>query len=289
VTSSVAILTVLVTNPVIIAQWNFNSVPPDGSTATGSTTPAIGSGTAALVGGTTATFASGDAALDSAASDNTGWNLTGFPASGGNKTAGAQFAVSTAGKQNISLAFSLRSSNTGGKYFRPQYSTNGGTSFLDFPTAIILPTATTFYAFTNDLSALPGVTNNASFVFRIVSEFESTATGAGSAGYVAANSGSTYAGSTGTTRFDMVTVSGVPIVTNIPPIAPSFGVPMLSSGQLQFTVSGTVGASYIVQMTTNLGGGWVPVLTNTAPFLLADTNLGVADQKFYRVLAAPQQ
>ena len=46
VTSSVATLTILVTNPVVFAQWNFNSSPPDANTSTGSTLPSIGSGTA---------------------------------------------------------------------------------------------------------------------------------------------------------------------------------------------------------------------------------------------------
>ena len=169
VTSAAATLTVVFTNPVVFAQWNFNSVPPDANTGTGTTAPAIGTGTASLVGGTTATFATGDTTLDPApAADNTGWNTTAYPASGDNKTAGVQFAVSTVGKQNLGISWSQRSSNTGGKYFRLQYSTNSGASFTDFPAATILPTGTVFYAFTNDLSAMPGVNNNPNFVFRIV-------------------------------------------------------------------------------------------------------------------------
>ena len=77
VTSSAASLTVLFTNPVVFAQWNFNSVTPDGNTTTGTTTPSIGAGTAALVGGATATFATGDTTFDPAGStDNSGWNTT---------------------------------------------------------------------------------------------------------------------------------------------------------------------------------------------------------------------
>jgi endonuclease/exonuclease/phosphatase family metal-dependent hydrolase len=98
VTSSAPSLTVLFTNPMVFAQWNFNSITPDNNTTTGATTPSVGVGTAALVGGTTATFATGDTTLDPApAADNTAWNTTSYPASGNNKTAGAQFAVSTAG------------------------------------------------------------------------------------------------------------------------------------------------------------------------------------------------
>jgi endonuclease/exonuclease/phosphatase family metal-dependent hydrolase len=283
VTSSPAALTIVITNPAVFAQWNFNSVPADGSTSTGTTAPSVGAGMASLVGGTTATFATGDTVFDPAGTtDNTGWNLTGFPASGSNKTAGPQFAVSTAGRQNISISYSLRSSNTGGKYFRLQYSTNSGSAFIDCATAVTLPLGTTFYAFTNNLAGLLGVNNNVGFIFRIVAEFESTATGAGSVGYVAANSGSTYSGSSGTTRFDMVTVSGTPIITGT---AAALTPISFSGGVFSLGVTGTVTASYVVQTSTNLGStNWLPVFTNASPFTYSESNL-VGSQKFYRTVA----
>jgi endonuclease/exonuclease/phosphatase family metal-dependent hydrolase len=282
-TSSVATLAILFTNPVVFAQWNFNSTPPDASSSTGSTAPSIGSGTALLAGGVTATFATGDTNLDTATTDNTGWNLTGFPAGTvSNKTAGAQFTVSTAGKQNIVISWSQRSSNTGGKYFRLQYSTDGGSSFTDYPAAVTLPLATIFYPFTNDLSALPGVNNNSNFVFRMVGEFQSTATGSGSAAYAAANAGSTYAGSTGTTRFDMVTVSGTAILAASPAV---LSLPAVSGNQFGFTVAGSAGLNYIVQTSTNLAPpNWIPIFTNTSPFAFGDTNVS-APQRFYRVIS----
>jgi len=69
----------------IITQWTFNSSTPDGNTATGTTDPAIGSGTASLVGGTTATFASGDAGTgssDPATGDDSAWNTTTYAPQG---------------------------------------------------------------------------------------------------------------------------------------------------------------------------------------------------------------
>jgi endonuclease/exonuclease/phosphatase family metal-dependent hydrolase len=284
VTSSAAPLTVLFTNPVVFAQWNFNSITPDNKTTTGTTTPSIGTGTASLVGGTTSTFATGDTTLDPAGStDNSAWHTTTYPASGNNKTAGAQFAVSTAGIQNIVVSWSQQSSKTGGKYFRLQFSTNSGVSFVDFPAAAVLPLATNFYAFTNDLSAMPGVSNNSNFVFRIVAEFQSTATGSGSAAYVAAYSGSTYA-SSGTTRFDMVTVSGTSYIAAtvavLTPVA-------FTNGQFVLTLSGSVGASYVVQTSTNLAAtNWIPLFTNVSPFSFTDINL-TAPQKFYRATVQP--
>src|ERR1039457_5887475 len=60
VTSAAATLTIVFTNPVVFAQWNFNSVTPDTNVGTGTILPSAGSGTASLVGGVTATFATGD-------------------------------------------------------------------------------------------------------------------------------------------------------------------------------------------------------------------------------------
>ncbi|MEY4918068.1 MAG: hypothetical protein RL616_1981, partial [Verrucomicrobiota bacterium] len=133
VTSAVAALTIVITNPTVFGQWNFNSLAPDANVATGTTTPLSGGGTASLVGGATATFATGDTTYDPAGTtDNSGWNTATYPAQGaGNKTRGAQFAVSTVGKQNIVISWSSESPGTGSKYGRLQFSTNG-TDFVDF-------------------------------------------------------------------------------------------------------------------------------------------------------------
>ena len=283
VTSSVAALTVLVTNPAVFALWNFNSVPPDANTGTGSTLPAIGSGTASTVGGIAPSFIGGDPVLDPApVADNSAWTTTTYPASAANnKTAGVQFAVSTAGRQNIAVSYSIRSSNTGGRYFRVQYSTNGGAAFLDSPAVITLTAGATYFVFTNSLSALAGVNNNSNFVFRLVAEFQSTATGSGSAAYIAANTGSTYA-TTGTTRFDMVSVSGTSIITATPAVLSAAAI---SGAQFSFTVTGSPVANYIVQTTTNLAAAnWAPIFTNASPFNFSET-VSNAPQKFYRAVS----
>lgn len=283
VTSAVAVLTVLSTNPVVLAQWNFNSLTPDNSTTTGSTAPSIGTGTASLLSGNTATFATGDQTLDPAGTtDNSGWNTATYPAQGtGNKTRGAQFAVSTAGKNNVAVSWSSQSSNTGSKYGRLQYTTNG-TDYVDFPTAFT--NGTTYTPKTNSLAAMAGVNNNPSFAIRLVSEFESTAIGTANNNYVAANATSSY-GTSGTMRYDLVTIYGSTIITNSPGAAPTLGAITAGSGQVQFAVGGTAGSSYVVQTATNLAtGGWVPVFTNAAPYTFMDTNLSGMPQKFYRVV-----
>ena len=282
VTSSAASLTVLFTNPAVFAQWNFNSITPDNNTTTGTTTPSVGVGTAALVGGTTATFATGDTTLDPAGStDNSGWNTTTYPAQGtGNKTRGVQFTVSTAGRQNIVISWSSQSSNTGSKYGRLQYTTNG-IDFVDFPTAFT--NGTSFTVKTNSLAAISGVNNNTNFAFRFVSEFESTAANTANANYVPANSGSTY-GTTGTMRYDMVTVSGTSYIVATAAVLTSVA---FINGQFAFTLSGSVGASYVVQTSTNLAAtNWIPVFTNVSPYIFTDANL-TTPQKFYRATVQP--
>jgi len=287
ITSSVAILTVSTGASGIISQWNFNSTPPDGSTSTGNTSPSVGSGTASLAGGATATFATGDSSLDPAGStDNSGWNTSTYPAQGtGNKTRGVQFNVSTVGRQNISVSWSSQCSNTGSKYARLQYSTNGA-DFVNFPTAVT--NTTSFVAKTNSLAGIPGADNNPNFAFRIVAEFESTAINTANTNYVAANSPTSSYGTAGTLRYDMVTVSGSSIAAT-PPSPPFLSAPGVFSGnQFQFSVTGTVGSNYVIQVSTNLGASnWISIFTNTAPFTFIDSNANNFPQGFYRAIVAP--
>jgi len=282
VTSSLATLSVYSTQSVVIAHWNFNSPVSDANTATGTRSPAIGSGTTSYVGGTTANvngtveFVGASGSGDTNANDNSSWITTTYPAlSAGNKTAGVQFNVSTAGRQNIVITWASQASGSGSKYGRLLYSTNGST-FTEFPTSILNPTA--FSTKTNSLTGFAGVNNNTNFAFRIVTEFESTATGAGAASYVASSS---Y-GTAGTLRFDLVTVSGVPLTQAASAVLVT---PVVSGGQLGFNVRGSAGASYVVQAITNLTStNWLPVFTNVAPFNFNDTNL-LSPQKYYRAVS----
>ncbi len=60
-----------------------------------------------------------------------------------------------------------------------------------------------------------------------------------------------------------------------------------TNGQFQFTVNGVSGKNYTVQTSTNLSfGNWIPVLTNTPPYIFQETN-GLSPQRFYRVIYAP--
>jgi hypothetical protein len=190
-----------------ITQWNFNSNPADASTSTGSLNASVGSGTINSVGITANSFASGSGSSDPITTDNTGMGLSGFPAQGtGNKTAGIQFSASTVGYENISISFDLRHSNTGPKHFTVQYTTDVTATtpvWVDFAQdsttgGDVFVNNRTYY-----FSSITALNNNAKAGFRIVASYRpSTST------YVPANAANSYA-TTGTWRFDMVTVKGV--------------------------------------------------------------------------------
>jgi hypothetical protein len=195
-----------------------------------------------------------------------------------------QFNVSTVGRQNITIRWDQRASGTASKYLRLQFSTNGA-AFTDFPTANPFSAATVFEPQTNSLAAFPGVNNNPNFAFRIVAEFESSAANTNDDMYIGA--GGTYA-STGTIRFDMVTVFGSPVaVSNPPPVPASLNSPWVNGqGKFQLNVVGAAGSNYVIQASTNLAGSnWVSLGTNASPFTFIDTNSTSFPLRFYRVLA----
>lgn len=198
-----------------ITLWDFNANTFSSSGgSTNTPNPAIGFGTASSLGGTVVSFASGNSNGGSTDPDTTsndlGWGVTTFPAAtGANKSAGVQFNVSTLGFSNIKITFDIRHSNTSSRYERFQFSLDG-VNFTDSLGFSGPAGDTWFNNRTVDLTGFAGVDNNPNFAFRIVSEWESTATGAGGNQFIASNGASTYAG-TGTWRFDMVTVSSVAV------------------------------------------------------------------------------
>jgi hypothetical protein len=204
--AAVAALATLPAGAETLVQWTFNSTAPDGSTSTGSTLPAFGTGSAALVGGATATFASGDASggsSDPASGDDSGWNTSGYAAQGtGDLSRGAAFAFSTAGYESIVFGYDLRHSNTSSRYEAVQVSVDGST-WLDVALFDADLGGDTWYnGRTVNLSGLAGASDNTSVAVRVLATFAP-----GSGQYLATNPGSSY-GTSGTWRFDMVTVSG---------------------------------------------------------------------------------
>src|SRR5437879_2656121 len=200
----------------IIGQWTFNSVPPDGAPGTGTTAPNIGAGVASFLNGVTATFSDGSTNDPAPSTDDSGWQRTHYPPQGtSNKTAGVQFNLSTVGYSNIVARWDHRVTSTASKYFRLQFSDDGGNSFTDYPSPVIAQTASStasyYEAQTNSLAAFPAVNDNPNFALRIVAEWESTAViGATNNGYAVLSATSGYS-MAGNVRFDFVTITGTPL------------------------------------------------------------------------------
>jgi hypothetical protein len=240
----------------VIAAWDFNAprtLPSgDSNPNTGTLQPFVGWGSLTNIGGTTNSFGSPPAGgatytSDPWTGDNSGLRLGQFPAaSSGNKTAGIECFASTAGFEKIRLTWDQENSASASKYWRLQYTTNGTTwTDADLITANAQATVTSSpdwqKQLSADLSTKPGVNNNPSFGFRLVSEFEQSATGAGSDAYVGNVSGTSY-GTGGTLWLDMVTVSGTVLNnSNTPPTITSLPTQNLrandSFGPLLFIVS----------------------------------------------------
>lgn len=207
-----AMTVVTAANAAIITQWDFN-FGNDSNTSTGTLTPNIGTGVASLVGGTTSTFASGDASggsTDPNVGDDSAWNLsTWAPQNTESGLRGAQFNVSTVGFTDVVVSWDQRHSNTSSRYFQFQYSADG-LSFSSTGLAgdgIFTATGgdTWFNNRSVDLTGISGVADNSNFAFRVVAIFEP-----GGSSYLASNPTSNY-GTTGTGRFDMVTVRGAEV------------------------------------------------------------------------------
>jgi PKD repeat protein len=191
-----------------LVSWDFNS-GNDNNVATGTLSPATGTGTISLIGGTTmGAYVTGHTS-DPNSSDNSALNVTNFPAQSTNpKTAGIQINVSTVGYNNISIEFWQRLSNTAANTWVLQYTldiTAPTPVWVDAATYTFTPqptgTGDTWYFRSHNFSSVPGLNNNPNVAFRVVSDFDPNA-----GQYLAARSTSTYA-TTGLTRFDMVKIS----------------------------------------------------------------------------------
>jgi hypothetical protein len=212
----------------VVVQWNFNgnaatTVP--GGTASpmpSFKSPQVPTAVASLIGGTTATFASGVAGVGSSdpvktSPPNFGWNTTTYAAQGtGNLERGVQFAAdlsafgpgdlqveSTSIYTGLLLSFDVRRSNTASRFLQLLYTLNGSDWIA--PAAGLYAGAGDTW--TNGLSLLLGPEAlTRSFAFRIVAAFDpNLEVGA----YSEANPSSTYA-TTGTVRYDMVTLQVIP-------------------------------------------------------------------------------
>lgn len=205
----------------IITQWNFNGVPPDTSAATGTVSPNIGSGTISRVGVsfTNPQFFSGDTvggssdpvfANPSTNTNDSALGITGFATTGptANKARGIEFTVSTLGMENIKINWDQRNSEAAANTVVLQYL-DSSSAYVDAG-SFSFTNANWRNALSVNLSAVSAVANNAAATFRLVAAYPS-------GGNAFVGTVNTYA-TTGTWRFDMLTVSGtaIPPVTIVP-------------------------------------------------------------------------
>ena len=276
-TSSVATLTLLATPTTSLARWDFNATNTLDVTAP---TASSGNGTASLVNGTTAIFSSGTYSdpAGTPGGANSGWNTASYPPQGtSNKTAGVQFNVSTLGYHNLLLTWEERHSNTASKYARLQYTTDGS-SFLDGDVITMTSTNNDWVLYSSDLSGVAGVNNNPNFGFRIVAEWESTAIGNSNANY--AGTVGSY-GTSGTMRFDLVSVYGDP---GVGPVLGSTTISNIIGTTL--TYGGGVGSQFVLLESMNPAApptGWTRVHTNFATPGTFTVPTGSENAAFYRI------
>ena len=200
-----------------IAQWNFNG-PSATEVSGGGSSPlvSVGAGTAALIGGTTGAFAAGNASPGTLETEpvatNFGWQTTGYaPAGTDNKVRGIQFNVSTLGQSGIVFKFEQRLSNSASNTYVVLYTADSEALlpvWVEAQTFTVTPeptgTGDTWYNNrTVDVSSVAELNNNPFVGFKIVSAFDPII-----GDYVSARSTNVYsAGTGGTVRFDMVTIS----------------------------------------------------------------------------------
>ena len=71
-------------------------------------------------------------------------------------------------------------------------------------------------------------------------------------------------------------------------LAPTCSPPAFANNEIQFTLTGTPGAKYMIQAATNLAApDWISLTTNAAPFVFVETNANLFSQRFDRGGVAP--
>lgn len=211
-----------------LVTWDYNAVGLDTSSAA----PSQGQGTARTTTvGTTNSFqptggTPNDPYNSMIGATNYYYGTATYPNNGtSNKQAGVQFSVSTVGFKNLAISFDQRASSTASKYTRLQYTTNG-VDYTDYPTSTAFFGASVWEPRSYSLVGFPGVANNPDFAFRVVSEFEATATlgAVDNSNYVGIAGTTASYGTGGTLSYDLVKVEAEPIEAgNTPPTISSIG------------------------------------------------------------------
>lgn len=204
-----------------IAQWDFNN-------SSTKHTFSMNGASFATVGGVTTAFASGtsDKGSSDKGSPNSALNTTNYGSGAtagttGNMTRGVQFMIDTSGYQDLVFSFDQRNSNTGSAWLALLYTLDDGESWTKATQFQI--SGTNFlnnrsYSFAD----IDGADNNPLFGVQLVAMFAP-----GTSSYVGA--GGAF-GTSGTIRYDMVTLSGIEIPEVIVDVPEPGSVALLMAG-----------------------------------------------------------
>ena len=203
-------LTLYATPSTRLVTWDFNSDPDDADPLTGTDLPSFGAGTATFLG-TTPGYDDGSFSDPTSlfTTNNSGWNISTFPPQATeNKSRGVQFAVSTVDHKNVLLVWEQENTGRASRYWRVQYTTNGA-DYIDYDVVDLGGRQNEYTFLASRLEGIPTVNSNASFAVRIVSEWQSTATGSGADQFLPTDPNLSY-GQNNAIRFDMVRVFATP-------------------------------------------------------------------------------
>ena len=269
-----------------IASWTYDSLLGSDTNPT----PNTGSGSSSIVnlgGGTVGSTSNYQATGMSGTGCGTqnglnAWAINPFDPGSTNEKNGVQYNASTVGNQNIVVTWDQRFSNTSPNTVRLQYTTDG-TTWTNF----IMTTSNTTYCsgssinsngcfetnagdvyrrITVDMSSVTAINNNANFGIRMVAAYyQSTGQFRQSA------APTSVAGTTGTWRFDNVTISGqTPPTASV--ISGTTSICNGASANINIAITGGTGPFTVVYsngssnttVTNYTSGAAIPV-TPTSP------------------------
>ncbi len=267
----------------VLACWDMSTLPGGtGNYGPSPFTPTTNAANLTIVG-----LTRGSGVRQSGTAAAGGWGGTGFTnISAATAIASNQFATFSVMASNgykisfLSVSrFDYKRSGTGPTNGVLQYQVGSGV-FSDITNVAYSSAsngATNSPIDLSGITALQNVGANTNVTFRIVN-------------YGGSNAGGTWYiyDVAGTTAMDLAVQGTVTQIVNPPHVAPSFSSVAFTNNTFSFLLTGTAGADYVVQATTNLNPAmWVSLATNTAPFSFTETNINIYSQRFYRSLVAP--
>lgn len=197
-----------------IAQWDYNN-------SSTKHTFSMNGASFATLGNIGTAFVSGSGSSDKGTPNSALNTLTYGTATTGNMTRGVQFMIDTSGYQDVVFSFDQRNSSTASAWTALLYTLDGS-SWLQATTFKMLADSVFVKNLSYSFAAIDGADNNPNFGVQLVSMFAP-----GTPSYVGTTG--TYA-STGTIRYDMVTLSGTEIPEVIVDVPEPGSVALLMAG-----------------------------------------------------------